>query len=544
MSSQKISPNLVPDPPDELSWGRRWGWCVVPLVLGLGGAWLRVAIACESLWLDELHTGYCVSGSLSEVAPRSLMGNQSPFYYWLCWLFYQTGISIGLGPELSIRSLSLIAGVFLLMIGGALVWNETKSRISVCLATAWLAFEPTLLFYSTEARPYVLVQLFGLVQAACFVSLLRNFRWSAAIPFVFLSAVVFYSHYTSACLFLFEVLVVCGWLWSQRGEGQLGANLKRWLGVLLLIAIVCSGALPHLLFVSERKSLWSLVSSGSVVMRYWLSGFACWQLPAVLCLVSSPSTDREAKTWDDPSRPGKSQIALLGFLVGWALIPCLVPLLMHTLGIAPVALVRYTQVGTIAFGLTVPFMLGRERESRNDGGPDRRVVARFIAMVVFAGMLVWQASSIWRPVLSGTVPKLRNENWAGAISEVNGSTEPGESVLLFLMANVLEDAYVGDDPDPAFQDYLKFPVKNIYPLDPSRVEIQVCPTLAAEPISRAQVQQVEKRGGCMLLIRAEERRAKLIVEMLRSRLSRPCGVLQYREAGSPLILYRLQLMGD
>ena len=67
---------------------------VVLAVLVLVGAALRVWQARESLWLDELHTAWCALGSLAEVAPRAMIGNQSPLFFWFEWLLVQ-----GFGPS-------------------------------------------------------------------------------------------------------------------------------------------------------------------------------------------------------------------------------------------------------------------------------------------------------------------------------------------------------------------------------------------------------------------------------------------------------------
>jgi 4-amino-4-deoxy-L-arabinose transferase-like glycosyltransferase len=73
------------------------------------GAFLRLWQAGESLWIDELHTSWVVSGKLSEVLPRAAMGNQSPLYFWGMWLLVQvTGQS-----EWTLRLPSLLAGIAL-----------------------------------------------------------------------------------------------------------------------------------------------------------------------------------------------------------------------------------------------------------------------------------------------------------------------------------------------------------------------------------------------------------------------------------------------
>ena len=77
---------------------------------------LRFWQAGESLWLDELHTAWCAHGSLSEVAQRAAIGNQSALFFWLEWLL----VRIFGENELALRLPSLIAGSLLPLAGGSI----------------------------------------------------------------------------------------------------------------------------------------------------------------------------------------------------------------------------------------------------------------------------------------------------------------------------------------------------------------------------------------------------------------------------------------
>ena len=79
--------------------------CGLLVIAGVGTA-LRLWQINESLWLDELHTSWIVSDSLTEIAPRARIGNQSPVYFYVVRLSL-----LALGErELSLRLPSLLAG--------------------------------------------------------------------------------------------------------------------------------------------------------------------------------------------------------------------------------------------------------------------------------------------------------------------------------------------------------------------------------------------------------------------------------------------------
>src|SRR5262245_35983851 len=107
--SRSLVPRLLPG--NALTQGfasSRWELLCLALILGLA-AFLRLWQAGESLWIDELHTSWVVSGRFSEVMPRAAMGNQSPLYFWWMWLLVQlTGQS-----EWTLRLPSLVAGLVL-----------------------------------------------------------------------------------------------------------------------------------------------------------------------------------------------------------------------------------------------------------------------------------------------------------------------------------------------------------------------------------------------------------------------------------------------
>ena len=120
---------------------------IICLLVGLA---MRLVAANDYLWLDELHTGWTVSGSLADVYWRSVDGNQPPLFFYLCFVAVKLlGYSAG-----TLRAVSLV-GSFLLLFGLPLiVYRATRCAAAVLLISLFLVLDYDCIFYASEARPY------------------------------------------------------------------------------------------------------------------------------------------------------------------------------------------------------------------------------------------------------------------------------------------------------------------------------------------------------------------------------------------------------
>src|SRR5688572_20762914 len=128
------------------------------IAISILAAALRIQPLAESLWVDELHTAWCAVGPLNEVASRAAIGNQSPLYFWLQWVF----VTI-LGPsEFALRLPSFAAGS-LLPLASFLIARRCGVGGAGLVAAGLIALDPQSIFYATEARPYALAQLLAVI---------------------------------------------------------------------------------------------------------------------------------------------------------------------------------------------------------------------------------------------------------------------------------------------------------------------------------------------------------------------------------------------
>ena len=150
--------------------------CLVVLAIA---AWLLRAIPLQqSLWLDELHTSWAVSGTWSQVADRAAEGNQGPLYFWFVWLLTH----LLPANEGSLCAVSWLAsGLFVFAIGWVTrLWtaNASLGVLAALLATA----DPHAVYFGCEARPYAVVALLGLVHIVVFRQRLSTSAGKARRP--------------------------------------------------------------------------------------------------------------------------------------------------------------------------------------------------------------------------------------------------------------------------------------------------------------------------------------------------------------------------
>lgn len=165
---------------------------LIVAVITLVGAALRLAVAHQSLFGDELSTYWIVSEHGISGVVSTVYGDAEitpPLYFLAAWL----STRIDLTPEL-LRAPSLIAG-FAAMPLIYLLGLRTVGRAAALIATAITALSPFMIFYSAEARSYELtVVLVVLSTLSMLVASDRDgVRWWAA--YAAFTALAVYAHY-------------------------------------------------------------------------------------------------------------------------------------------------------------------------------------------------------------------------------------------------------------------------------------------------------------------------------------------------------------
>ena len=205
----------------------------VPLAaLTIAAALLRFAtIDVQSYWFDEALTAKLVGmpfGDMISAIPDTEL--TPPLYYVVAWPW----VHVFGTHELALRSLSALFGIALVPVA-YLVARELVSRAAALATAALVAFNPLLVWYSQEARPYSLLALL------CALSLLfflrrRLWAWAAA------SVLALLTHYFAAFLVVPEAV----WLvWVCRAEAGPRARAAIAAGVVAAVGIALIPLAAH-----------------------------------------------------------------------------------------------------------------------------------------------------------------------------------------------------------------------------------------------------------------------------------------------------------
>ena len=228
---------------DSLAWVSQISPAVWLLAgLTVLGAVLRFAtVSHQSFWLDEalaareLHLSFgAMLRSISRGEPNP------PLYFVLAWPWAKLfGTS-----EAGIRSLSVVAGTALIPIA-YLCGRELVSRRAGMLAAAFVALSPFMIWYSQEAREYMLLAAFCGASFLFFARLWhessrRNLIWWAVF-----SALAVLTHYFAAFLVWPEAVAL---LYRERKRSTV-------LAVAAVVAVQIA-LLPHFISHQDHPAGW------------------------------------------------------------------------------------------------------------------------------------------------------------------------------------------------------------------------------------------------------------------------------------------------
>jgi MFS family permease len=194
----------------------------------LVGAALRVAVAHQSLFADELSTYWIVStrglgGVLSTVHSNAEI--TPPLSFVLGWL----ATRIDLTPEM-LRLPSLVAGIATIPIVYQL-GLRTVGRAAGAVAASLTALAPFMIYYSGEARGYALVMAFVALSTLTMLIAVDIGRARWWVAYAAFSGAAIYTHYT--CVFVLGVGLT--WLLWAHPEARRPALLA---GLAVLVAYI------------------------------------------------------------------------------------------------------------------------------------------------------------------------------------------------------------------------------------------------------------------------------------------------------------------
>jgi len=225
------------------------------------------ALGAESLWFDEAYSVWVAEHSVAWHIALSMQRIFPPLYY-LCLHFW---LRLG-SSESVVRALSVLIGLGSIVAVYALaklLFDQATALVSALL----LAISPLHLWYSQEARMYILVAALSVCSAYFMLLAIRNGTRGQWVAYVLSTALLMNTHYFAIFLVPFQNAYVLylllrrriGWLW-----------VRRW-----LFGQVCVGLLSVVglagIFSSESSYWWGLLDTWhgapgfSELLNLWFS---------------------------------------------------------------------------------------------------------------------------------------------------------------------------------------------------------------------------------------------------------------------------------
>jgi 4-amino-4-deoxy-L-arabinose transferase-like glycosyltransferase len=198
-------------------------WTAAVALLTLAGAILRLFhLGQQSLWYDEGYSVYLAAMTLRDATLWTARDVVPPLYYHILH-FWQGVFS---DSEAAVRSFSALVGTLTIPLVYA-VGKELFGRPHGFVAGALVAVSPLYIWYSQEARTYMLLTFLGLLAAYFLLRVLsdgnnrrRRFGW---VGFLIAATGTSYAHTTGLLLLSFLGLAfVVGWAGWIRRRAMLG----------------------------------------------------------------------------------------------------------------------------------------------------------------------------------------------------------------------------------------------------------------------------------------------------------------------------------
>jgi mannosyltransferase len=257
------------------------------------------SLDAESLWIDEGYTISLARHSPFEIVEGAAADQHPPLYYLVLHLWLKGGVSVFYA-----RFPSALLGLVSVALIGWLGRDLGGKKLGL-IAAGILALSPYHIWYSQEARMYVLLCALGIVSAGLAWTLVqgegRRRHW---LLYLASSSLALYTHYFAFFLLLFENLVAVLWVWRVR-------TVRRWLTWLAgqaILVLVFAPWLPTAIYQARFHRMtwipapeWSALGNTLVYMctgladRMGASGYLAIGWAAIVLLAGAMAVWRERK---------------------------------------------------------------------------------------------------------------------------------------------------------------------------------------------------------------------------------------------------------
>ncbi len=531
---------------------RRLIWPLGLAAVTLLGAGLRFYDCGHPLWLDELHTSWCASGSFAEVPHRASLGNQPSLYLWLAWL-----VTAGTGGhEVWLRLPSLLAGTLLAPAVGWVGYRLSGKPPTGLIAAALVAIHPWFIDYAQEARCYALVQLVSLGHVLAVVAATDRATIPRRAGLVLLTAALFHLHYTALLILVGELT---WYVLARRGRSRRypeQSYAPHLISIDLTLALLLTmPGWSDLYHIFTRRHAWkAFVPAADFASFFQVFGWlnliglalvaaaASYWLPGSFSKASrvDPAATTEPAAWRPPLLDNASCGTLLAC---WFLAPLVLVWMLSYFDIAPLFYRRY--LGTLA---VVPPLAAAWLCSL-----PTRAWLRWAATIATFAVALWQ-SDPWTVFQHyGRFAARSAPDWKAAIAWVETDAhkrpppEPRNQVSpqpVFYWAGLIEGGdHARAAQDASFREYLTYPFRGYYRFHTARA---VEPILSGAdpmrpgPLSAAQLQQLRSAEGGWLIYAGDPPLSQGLASEVQQQLTPTTSTSPRSQAFNGITVYRVE----
>jgi 4-amino-4-deoxy-L-arabinose transferase-like glycosyltransferase len=370
------------------------------LLLTITGLVLRFYnLGYNSLWLDEASTYTISANSFSQIWQTTAGGEfNPPLFYWTEHVMLMLG-----NNEIVLRFIPALLGALTIPLF-YIIGKEFLDRNTGLVAAAACAFSPFLIYYSQEARAYMMMLFFIVLATVFFLKAMRSASLKHWVLFGLFSALAFWAHFYAlvmiAALVLYALIA-----WAPRILAEYN-NLKMLVvGVVVFILLSSPLVLVTLrLFITRTASAptYGIQGLGIILETFrQISGFNDIAMVLLLALFVIGIIGT--------FRTGKDRFFFL------VIVTILTFVISYVLSFRMPMLPRYLIFLSIAFftGIAVSYLLLYSLWRT------KAVVYGFIVLLVLINALS----------LAGYYSGYSKEDWRGFSTALAGKTSPGDLVV-------------------------------------------------------------------------------------------------------------------
>lgn len=235
-------------------------WMIITIVL-IGISLRIMFLNHESVWIDEALTGLRSRWDFEYMWDEVTQGDQMPLYFIFTWLVARTfGNSV-----LVLRGLSVIFGTLAFI--PVYKIGRRFSRETGLIALLLFSLSPTMIYYSQEARMYMLMVLLSGFSTYYYLEFLdpqKMFKRSTGAIMIVLNVILIYIHYFGALFVSIQLLAMFSTLLYRSLRAKEGLQLKEntlgcWPQFVSLILWV-----PWLIFQQREHTIVDKKTGGSL----------------------------------------------------------------------------------------------------------------------------------------------------------------------------------------------------------------------------------------------------------------------------------------